>query len=46
MLAISNHAYSQWAGREELFERERGTDPDLHLWDACASACDLLAEAI
>jgi hypothetical protein len=25
---IRNRNYSQWVGREELFERERGGDPD------------------
>jgi hypothetical protein len=28
-LKIRNSNYSQWAGREELFERERQHDPDL-----------------
>ena len=28
-LKIRNTDYSQWAGREELFERERECDPDL-----------------
>ena len=32
---IRNQSYSQWAGREELFERERGGDPDVRIWDAC-----------
>jgi bifunctional non-homologous end joining protein LigD len=27
-LKIRNREYSQWVGREELFERERGRDPD------------------
>jgi hypothetical protein len=31
---IPNRAYSQWIGREELFERERGRDPDLRYWDS------------
>jgi hypothetical protein len=26
-------------GREELFERERGGDPDVWLWDQCVAAC-------
>ena len=38
-LKIRNTHYSQWAGREELFERERANDPDLGLWDECALAC-------
>src|SRR5215475_5995991 len=37
---IKNKAYSQWVGREKLFERERGSDPDLYLWDACVMACE------
>lgn len=36
---IRNAGYSQWAGRDELFERERETDPDMVLWDTCAAAC-------
>jgi hypothetical protein len=35
----------QLAGREELFERERGGNPDWHGWNGCASACDQLTEA-
>jgi len=38
-LKIRNQQYSQWAGRDELFERERETDPDT-LWDACAMVCE------
>jgi bifunctional non-homologous end joining protein LigD len=38
-LKIRNRDYSQWVGREELFERERGGDPDLHHWEACVMAC-------
>jgi hypothetical protein len=38
-LKIRNQDYSQWAGREELFERERGGDPDFQVWDGCAMAC-------
>jgi bifunctional non-homologous end joining protein LigD len=38
-LKIRNHNYSQWVGREELFERERGSDPDFQVWDGCARAC-------
>jgi bifunctional non-homologous end joining protein LigD len=37
-----NTAYSQWVGREELFERERSSDPGWHNWNLCASACDEL----
>jgi len=39
-LKIRNQSYSQWQGREELFERERGSDPDFHVWDGCALACE------
>ena len=38
-LKIRNHDYSQWAGREELFERERGGDPDVRLWNEGVGAC-------
>jgi bifunctional non-homologous end joining protein LigD len=36
---IRNREYSQWVGREELFERERGGIPDQLGWDASAAAC-------
>lgn len=39
-LKIRNQNYSQWVGREELFERERGSDPDFQVWDGCALACE------
>jgi len=42
---IRNRNYSQWAGREKLFERERSTDPNWHYWNVCASASDQLVEA-
>lgn len=38
-LKIRNPNYTQWEGREELFERERERDPDIPLWDDCVSAC-------
>jgi len=38
---IRNRPYSQWAGREELFERER-TEPDFHVWTQCTLACDVV----
>jgi hypothetical protein len=38
-LKIRIQNYSQWVGREELFERERESDPDVRLWDGCAIAC-------
>ena len=34
---IRNRNYSQWAGREKLFERERASDPNWHYWNVCAS---------
>jgi bifunctional non-homologous end joining protein LigD len=42
-LKIRNHKYSQWIGREELFERERGHDPDFQVWDSCVVACKGIA---
>lgn len=42
-LKIRNTNYSQWDGREELFEREREYDPDVSLWDDCVRACDSIA---
>jgi ATP dependent DNA ligase domain len=39
-LKIRNQAYSQWVGREELFERERERDPDFQVWDGCVAACE------
>jgi len=33
---IRNRGYSQWVGREELFERERERNPDApSLWNSC-----------
>jgi bifunctional non-homologous end joining protein LigD len=42
-LKIRNQAYSQWVGREELFERERQVEPDTRLWDSCALVCEVAA---
>ena len=36
---IRNRNYSQWVGREELFDRERESDPDFSLWNDCVMAC-------
>jgi hypothetical protein len=36
-LKIRNRNYSQWIGREELFERERSTDPDWQNWSLCVA---------
>jgi len=38
---IRNRYYSQWVGREELFERERETDPEFAIWNSCAKVCEL-----
>jgi bifunctional non-homologous end joining protein LigD len=38
-LKIRNTQYSQWAGREELFERERERNPDVGDWESCVRAC-------
>jgi bifunctional non-homologous end joining protein LigD len=43
-LKIRNGNYSQWAGREELFERERGSDPEMSGWGLCAAASELLIQ--
>jgi len=41
-LKIRNRNYSQWIGREELFERERESNPDADAgaWDGCVLACE------
>ena len=39
-LKIRNTDYSQWEGRQELFEREREGDPDLRHWDQCTLVCE------
>lgn len=44
-LKIRNQGYSQWVGREELFERERGADPEMAGWDECVRACAASAGA-
>jgi bifunctional non-homologous end joining protein LigD len=38
-LKIRNRSYSQWVGREELFEREREREPDLPNWEECVQVC-------
>ena len=45
-LKIRNRTYSQWIGREELFERERASDPHWHHWNAGALVSDQVAEAV
>ena len=37
-LKIRNRNYTQWVGREELFERERHQEPVLADWEDCAKA--------
>jgi bifunctional non-homologous end joining protein LigD len=37
---VRNRQYSQWVGREELFERERETDPEFAIWNSCVKVCD------
>jgi bifunctional non-homologous end joining protein LigD len=44
-LKIRNREYSQWVGREELFERERGSNPDFGVWTHCVLACEHLSNA-
>ncbi len=39
-LKIRNQDYSQWIGREELFEHERRSDPDFQVWAECVLACE------
>ena len=41
---IRNPNYSQWIGREELFERERDSNPDRNIWESCVLACAELNE--
>jgi hypothetical protein len=36
---IRNRGYSQWVGREELFERESERNPDVVGWGSCVRAC-------
>lgn len=44
-LKIRNTDYSQWVGREELFERERSADPEERPhWDECVLACEAVSE--
>lgn len=43
---IRNREYSQWVGREELFERERDADPEFAIWNGCAKVCDIAEHLI
>jgi len=45
-LKIRNRDYSQWMGREELFERERETHPGFDVWDGCAMACEEIPDTM
>jgi len=38
-LKVRNRNYSQWVGREQLFERERDSDTKFHGWECCTSIC-------
>lgn len=38
MVQIRNRNYSQWVGREELFEQERKGDPEISVWEECSLA--------
>jgi hypothetical protein len=40
-LKIRNCNYSQWVGREALFERERESNPDARPWNECVRACEM-----
>ena len=43
---IRNRDYSQWVGREDLFERERNSDPEFAIWNSCTKVCDLAESLI
>jgi bifunctional non-homologous end joining protein LigD len=45
-LKIRNQKYSQWAGREKFFERDREVDPELYHWDQCAIVCEERIDSI
>src|SRR5579863_1992115 len=42
-IKIRNQKYSEWAGREKFFEREREIDPDVSVWQNCVLACEDVA---
>jgi bifunctional non-homologous end joining protein LigD len=44
-LKIRNREYSQWIGREELFQRERSSERDWENWNTCALVCEQMIEA-
>ena len=39
-LKIRSQNYSHWVGRDELFARERGSEPDLRVCYSCVAACN------
>lgn len=45
-LKIRNTSYTQWIDREELFERERETEPNFDHWNDCVLACEDQAKLI
>jgi hypothetical protein len=45
-LKIRNSQYSQWTNREDLFERERESEPSFAHWNDCVLACEGLKQAM
>ena len=45
-LKIRNTSYSQWIDRQELFERERESEPNFDHWNECVLACEGEAASI
>lgn len=43
---IRNREYSQWTGREELFERDRSADPEWEMWSRVAAAGHVIEKSI
>ena len=43
---IRNRDYSQWVGREDLFDRERESDPEFAVWNSCVRVCALAEKFI
>ncbi len=44
-LKIRNSQYTQWIDREELFERERESEPNIDHWNDCVAACETLDQS-
>jgi hypothetical protein len=42
LLAVAGCLWRTGFFFEELFERERGSDPDFQVWEECALACDII----